>query len=198
MSSVKKRIQKINLRFLSVLAIFGVLVWFAEPGLPKTKSGWDYLPFLISGLALVAVGEIVRIWATGHLEKNKSLTTSGPYAYIKNPMYAGTFIIMLGCNILAINPYIYYILAVELAAFLFQYVPAKNRIEKTRLLEKFGQDYADYDKNVPDYIPRRLTPYEKRTLKPWQWSVFRGNQEIQVGIAVLIGTALIVGRLWIS
>jgi protein-S-isoprenylcysteine O-methyltransferase Ste14 len=196
MSGLKKRLQKFNLKFILVLVIFIALVYFAEPGFPKTKSGINYLPFFISGLALVFIGEVIRVWATGHLEKNKSLTTSGPYAYIKNPMYAGTFIIMVGCNALAINSYIIFILLVELAAFLFQYIPSKNRIEKTRLLEKFGEAYADYDKHVPDYIPRRITPYAGRAAKSWQWRVFWENQEIQVGIAVIIAVAAIAGKSW--
>lgn len=198
MSSLKKRLQKFNLKFISVLIIFIALLYFAEPGLPKTKSGINYLPFFAVGLALVAIGEVIRVWATGHLEKNKSLTTSGPYAYIKNPMYAGTFIIMIGFNALAINQYIMYILLVEILAFLFYYIPAKNRIEKNRLLEKFGEAYADYDKNVPDYIPCRIMPYANRVGKSWGWRVFWENQEIQVAVAVLIGAALIIGKIWID
>lgn len=194
---LKKRLQKVNQRFLFVIIVAIALIYLSEPRFPYTKSTIFYLPYFSTGLILIIIGEIVRIWATGHLEKNKNLTTSGPYAYIKNPMYAGSFIILMGFNMLAINPYIYIIILVELGAFLFVYVPTKRKIESTRLLEKFGDAYADYDKNVPDYIPRRLKPYQSATPKSWTWRVFWENQEIQVGFSVLLGTSAIIIKLWI-
>lgn len=194
--NIKKRLQKVNQRFLFVIVTAGALIYLSEPSLPMTKSGLFYLPYLITGLGLITLGEILRVWATGHLEKNKNLTTSGPYGYIKNPMYAGSFIILMGFNMLAINPYILYIILAELAAFMLVYIPTKRRIESTRLIEKFGPAYADYDARVPDYIPRRLTAYASGAPKSWTWRVFWENQEIQVGFAVLVGTAAIVIKLW--
>ena len=111
-------------------------------------------------------------------------------------MYAGSFIILMGFNMLAINPYILYIILVELVAFMLVYIPTKRRIESTRLIEKFGPAYEDYDKNVPDYIPRRLTSYKSGAPKAWTWRVFWENQEVQVGFAVLVGTAAIIIKLW--
>jgi protein-S-isoprenylcysteine O-methyltransferase Ste14 len=195
--NIKKRLQKVNQRFLFVILVAIALIYLSEPAFPYTKSGIFYLLFFVIGLVLIIFGEIIRIWATGHLEKNKNLTTSGPYAHIKNPMYAGSFIILIGFNMLAINPYIHFIILVELVAFLFVYIPTKRKIESTRLLEKFGDAYADYDKNVPDYIPRRLKPYQSATPKSWKWQVFWENQEIQVGLAVLLGVAAIIIKFWL-
>ena len=194
---LKKRLQKINQRFLFVILVAIALIYLSEPTLPYTKSGIFYLSFFIIALVLIVSGEIIRIWATGHLEKNKNLTTSGPYAYIKNPMYAGSFIILMGFNMLAINPYIHFIIIVELIAFILIYIPTKRKIESTRLLEKFGDAYADYDENVPDYIPHRLKPYQSVTPKSWTWRVFWENQEIQVGLAVLLGIAAIIIKFWL-
>jgi protein-S-isoprenylcysteine O-methyltransferase Ste14 len=194
---LKKRLQKVNQRFLFVILVAATLIYLSKPGFPNTTDRIFYLPYFIAGLALITFGEIIRIWATGHLEKNKNLTTSGPYAYIKNPMYAGSFIILMGFNMLAINPYIYIIIIIELLAFLFVYIPTKRKIESTRLLDKFGKAYADYDKNIPDYIIRSLKPYPLADPKVWQWRVFWENQEVQVGFAVLLGTAAIILKLWI-
>ena len=205
---MKKRLQKVNQRFLFVILVAIALIYFSEPGLPCTPSGIFYLPYFIAGLVLIAIGELLRIWATGHLEKNKNLTTSGPYACIKNPMYAGSFIILMGFNMLAINQYIPIIILIELVAFLFIYIPTKRKIESTRLLEKFGDAYADYDKNVPDYIPRSIKPYKSDNplYSPfvkgegglfWTWRVFWENQEILVGFTVLLGVAAIIIKFWI-
>ena len=41
------------------------------------------LTFLIIGGACVFLGEASRVWAAGHLNRNREITTSGPYAYLR-------------------------------------------------------------------------------------------------------------------
>lgn len=186
---IAKRLKKINLKIIFTLLITAALIYFAQP----------QLPYFISGLALVILGEIVRVWATGHLQKNEVLTTSGPYAYVKNPMYVGSFLIMLGITAMAISPYAPYILALELACFIGYYVPYKKRMEGNRLLEKFGEPYADYDRHVPDYIPRRLKPYRPgsvETPQDWSKTIFLENNEHHVAFMVLVGVVLVTLRFW--
>lgn len=191
---VGRRIKKINLKLAFVFLIIIVLIYLAL----KTPNPPYFLPFFGGGLILIIIGEIIRIWATGHLEKNKSLTTSGPYGYVKNPMYVGSFIIMLGFNAMAINPYIHYIIAIEVLGFLVYYVPYKRKIEGTRLLEKFGEAYADYDKSVPDYIARRLTAYSgPNSDKHWSKEIFKENNELHVALSVLAGVIAVTLRFWI-
>ena len=48
------------------------------------------------GFVLALTGVIIRTWAGGHLQKNKSVISSGPYQYTRNPLYLGSFIIGLG------------------------------------------------------------------------------------------------------
>lgn len=181
-----RRLKKINLKLGFVFLMITLLICLAKPD----------LFYFIGGLILVISGELTRIWATGHLEKNISLTTSGPYAYIKNPMYAGTFLIMLGFDALAINPYIHYIMAIQLLGFLFYYIPYKRKVEGTRLLEKFGSVYADYDKNVPDYIPKRLRPYAGGN-KSWDKTVFKENNELDILLMLILSVIATASRFWI-
>ena len=49
--------------------------------------------FLPISLALVGLGEVIRIWAAGHLRKEQVMTTGGPYRSIRNPLYLGSFLI---------------------------------------------------------------------------------------------------------
>ena len=51
---------------------------------------------LALGLPLVVLGEAVRVWASGHIEKTKSLATGGPYAHSRNPLYVGSLLLALG------------------------------------------------------------------------------------------------------
>jgi protein-S-isoprenylcysteine O-methyltransferase Ste14 len=186
---IKKRLKKVNLKFLFLFIMVAVLIYFAQP----------QIPFLIGGLTIVLLGEIVRSWATGHLQKNEVLTTSGPYGYVKNPMYVGSFIVMLGFNAMAVSPYIAYILGIELLAFIIYYVPTKTKTESARLLEKFGQAYADYDRAVPGYIIKRLTPYKPNPdepIKPWSKTIFLENNEHHVGLAILVGVAALICKFW--
>jgi protein-S-isoprenylcysteine O-methyltransferase Ste14 len=191
-SRLNRRLKKINLKHIFLLLIFSAILYLARP----------QVIYFCAGLGLVIIGEIIRIWATGHLEKNKLLTTSGPYGFIKNPMYVGTFLIMLGFAAMAINCsnayYLSALLGIQILGFLFYYVPYKRRIEGARLLEKFGPTYADYDKNVPDYIPRRLRPYQgPGSDKRWSKAVFAENNESQVALSVILGVLILTARFWI-
>src|SRR5688572_3999794 len=87
------RIRKLSFRLLFVYALVIVLIYFAKPDLTKA--------YFWLGLIPIALGQVVRIWAAGHLSKNKELTTTGPYAYVKNPLYVGTFLIMVGFGVIA-------------------------------------------------------------------------------------------------
>src|SRR5437870_13772401 len=54
---------------------------------------------LIVGGGVALPGLALRAWASGHLRKNETLATSGPYAYTRNPLYLGSFLIGLGFTI---------------------------------------------------------------------------------------------------
>jgi protein-S-isoprenylcysteine O-methyltransferase Ste14 len=145
----------------------------------------------ITGLLLIIAGELVRVWAAGHLRKNMEVTTTGPYAYVKNPLYLGTLFIMAGFSIMARN---IYILAIGLMVFFFYYVPFKKEVESARLRERFGDLWTAYDKHVPDYIPR-ISPYPERGGKRWDLSIFIDNSEHGIVLIVLLGMAAIGVRL---
>ena len=54
-----------------------------------------------AGLLVAALGECLRIWAAGHLEKGREVTRSGPYRFFGHPLYAGSMVIALGVAIAA-------------------------------------------------------------------------------------------------
>ena len=50
------------------------------------------------GSVLLAVGELIRFWALGFVEKKgQKLAMSGPYGFVRNPLYVGNFFLGLGC-----------------------------------------------------------------------------------------------------
>jgi protein-S-isoprenylcysteine O-methyltransferase Ste14 len=140
-----------------------------------------------AGLTLVVLGEGLRIWAAGHLRKNQEVTTTGPYAYVKNPLYLGTFFLVVGFGLMA-NQLL--IMALGVTVFLFYYAPYKKRRESERLAERFSQQWRAYDAHVPDYVPRWF-PYPDRGDRRWNFQLFLTNSEHETLLMVLLGIALI-------
>ena len=178
-----KKWQKVTYRTVPVYLLAGLLLYFARP---------TWFSYLI-GAGLVLFGETVRILAAGHLRKNEDLTTTGPYAYLKNPLYFGTFFIMVGFCLMARN---LLVLGIGLAGFLFYYAPYKKRREGGKLLERFGERWQDYDREVPDYFPR-FTPYERRGKQRWSSTLFLKNDEQGTLLSVLVGLMLVALRFWV-
>ncbi|MDO8548573.1 MAG: isoprenylcysteine carboxylmethyltransferase family protein [Ignavibacteria bacterium] len=121
---------------------------------------------LIIGFLIVAGGELLRLcgvsWAgsetrtTGHME-GTYLIISGPFAYTRNPLYIGNILIYLGIGIMsfAIFPYLQ---VFALLFFIFQYYHIIKG-EEEYLLNRYGEQFKEYKKNVPRLFPR-LTPYK--------------------------------------
>ena len=83
---------------------------------------------LIVGGLVALPGLALRAWATGHLRKNDALATTGPYAYTRNPLYLGSFVIGLGFTIAAGRLILGLVFA---ALFLGIYVPVMRVETKT-------------------------------------------------------------------
>lgn len=113
---------------------------------PSSQSLWI-------GGSLAFAGILIRAWATGHIRKNDELTVSGPYAWTRNPLYLGSFVIGLGFSIAGGNVIIP---AVFLACFAAIYAPVMQR-EMEYLKRKFPGEYERYQATVPLFFPR-LTP----------------------------------------
>src|SRR5262245_59340451 len=73
---------------------------------------------LLAGVALSLIGLLIRAWASGYLKKNQELTTTGPYAHTRNPLYFGTFIMATG---IAISTNAWWFVALFIALYLLIY-----------------------------------------------------------------------------
>ncbi len=153
------------------------------------------------GLCLVAVGEGLRLFACGHLRKNKDVIMSGPFAYVKNPLYVGTFLIVTGFCIMASNPdypsrYILFAgLPLFLVNFFFYYLPYKVRVEGDRLRRRFGETFDEYDRNVPNFFPR-LTPFKDSNVR-WDLKLLTENSEWGTLAGVIAGSVLVFAKFYI-
>jgi protein-S-isoprenylcysteine O-methyltransferase Ste14 len=108
--------------------------------------------------AFIFAGCALRSWAAGYLFKGKRVAVGGPYAYIRNPLYVGSFIIGIGfCVILWRRPLPWSSAAIMLAFLLgFGVVyRAKTLAEEKELAENLGDPYRAYARQVPPFLPIR-------------------------------------------
>ena len=168
--------QVARFRVPSGFVLLAAFVWLAEPSLES----------LTRGLLISIIGVAIRAWAAGHLEKNMTLAQSGPYAWVRNPLYLGTLTVAAGFVIAARR----WELAVLFAAvFVLVYLPVVE-LEEQHLANLFP-DFAAYKRRVPKLLPR--IPHTTDT-KPFRWSVYRRNEEYQALAGFLLGAVVLLWK----
>lgn len=165
-----------------VLALVAVLV-LARP---------NTLSLVIGGL-IVFIGQGVRVWASGHLRRNEEVTTSGPYAYLRDPLYLGRVLLLIGFCVMAWG-YNWIVLLIGLGVFSFNYMPRKYRKEMARLESLFGEEYKAYAAYTRSLLPR-LRPYPKARKRPWKFDLFwNENREQFFLLGTVAFSILVVAR----
>lgn len=160
---------------------------------------------LIGGAVLALVGLAIRAWSAGTIHKDQSLTTSGPYAFSRNPLYLGSFLLGLGVTVAGGH----WIWPVLFLAF-FALVYGRTMSEEARLLgELFPDRYPEYRAAVPAFLPR-LTPWRADGAKAdgdgetapapaaFEWSRYRAYREWEALLGTVAAFALLAARLWWS
>jgi protein-S-isoprenylcysteine O-methyltransferase Ste14 len=136
---------------------------------------------LRASIVFLASGVFLRLWSNGYAIKTKKLTTSGPYAYIRNPLYLGTMLIIFGFFIMLREYWLALIFAVVMGLAYRRTV----RKEEHMLEHDFKEDYRKYRKNVPAFW-FRLTPYQGGEKWPFSWARLLASREHKVIVWVLI------------
>ncbi len=95
-----------------------------------------------AGLLVALAGEAIRIWAAGHLEKGREVTSSGPYRWTGHPLYVGSSILALGVVIAAWSVP----LAILAAIYMGTTITAAIRTEEAFLRRTFGDTYDRYQR----------------------------------------------------
>jgi len=165
-----------RLRVLFGFALVAAFAWFSAPN--ARSLAW--------GLPVAAAGLAVRAWAAGHLAKNQRLATSGPYAYVRNPLYLGTALAAAG---LAIASRQALLAALFAAVFGLVYLPAIE-LEEQYLRELFPE-YPAYAERVRMLWPH-LAPRGSRGR--FEWRLYWKNEEYQALAGFLAGAALLVWK----
>lgn len=122
------------------------------------------IPFYV-GTAIAAIGAIVRLWASGHVMKNKELATNGPYAIVRHPLYAGNILLLFGFS-MASDLWWSYLL---MAALLLFYYPPTIEYEDNKLHGFFGESWEIWSKTTHALLPT-FSNYSANSNQGSSWS----------------------------
>ncbi|PYV42171.1 MAG: protein-S-isoprenylcysteine methyltransferase [Acidobacteria bacterium] len=141
---------------------------------------------LLIGGTIAFLGLLLRAWATGHLRKNDELAVTGPYAFTRNPLYLGSFLIGVGFSLAGADPLV---LVVFLASFATLYGPVMQK-EMDHVRKLFTEEYAEYQKRVPLFFPC-LWPRQRPT-GSFSFQRYLENREHQALLGFLVAIGLLV------
>lgn len=158
------------------IVVVACVIWFMEPG-------WLLPAFLVS-----ITGEAIQLWCFASLDKQRSLACNGPYAMVRNPMYLGRYLIILGAVLLlgrwwpaALFTVLYYF-----------YMVNRVKREESYLSGVLGAPYVEYMQNVRRFVPG--APLPGSLVAFWDWKLLWQNH----GLQNLAGTLLfwVAAMLW--
>lgn len=161
-----------------------LFLWLAHPT-------W---PTLALSLLLVLPGLSLRGYAAGYVRKNAELTTSGPYAYTRNPLYLGSMMIAFGFAAAARSAVIFGVLVL---LFVLIYLPT-IRSEESFLSDTFPE-FAAYRQTVPRLLPRLRGTARRAPSAGFDPNRYLHHREYNAAIGTLaIYAALIAKLLWLG
>lgn len=166
-----------------------VMVIFAEPTVAS----------LLVGSAVVLLGESIRFWGVSIAGSETRTTgtvggtyliTSGPFAYVRNPLYVGNMLLYAGIGVMSMAGYPWLLIG-AVFWFYLQYYLIVTR-EEEYLVGQFGDDYAHYRERVRRFVPR-VTPYVAPNPAPKRFNFADGlASERRTLQAIVLVIALII------
>lgn len=159
-SALRRESAASRLSHMVPLSVAVLLLWLPRSPIPALGERFLPLaawPFWIGALLTLA-GLLFTVWARIHLGRNWSgtvtvkrdheLITSGPYRFVRHPIYSGLLLAFIGSALARAE--LRGVLAVVLAFWAFWH---KLRIEEQWMREQFGEAYDEYARRVAAIVP---------------------------------------------
>ena len=132
------------------------------------------------GTGLILLGLGIRSWAAGMLHKSQEITSVGPYSVVRNPLYLGSFMMMIGfCMLMKDWLSLAFVMGPMAVLYYFQI-----RVEERNLAAWFRDDWSNYVRRTNRILPGTLS---KAILAPWSSRQWARNREYQAVVATLLG-----------
>ena len=161
---------------------FAILYWWLAR--PTWKS-------LLLGGAICVPGLILRTIASGHVQKNTCLTTTGPYACTRNPLYLGSLVLAAGFAVAGRSLWVALVIVALFAGIYWPVVQAEEAFLRLRFPE-----FAEYERRVPRFLPR-WAPGEARQGEFSAQLYWRHREYNAVLGAGAVMAALVAKILWV-
>jgi protein-S-isoprenylcysteine O-methyltransferase Ste14 len=167
-----------RVRVAAGYAVFVIALFCARP---TTGS-------ILAAIPLALLGQALRLWAAGHIEKTHALATGGPYAHTRNPLYLGSVLLALAAGLAAASPWA----IAAIATYFVVFYPAIVAEEAAFLRAKFPHEYAAWASQVPLFLPRVSSggPRSSR----FSWRRVAANREWRTALALPFVFALLWAR----
>lgn len=160
--------------------LLGVVVLFLAQPNPRS---------ILLGAAVGVIGLSIRAYAAGYLHKQEVLTTTGPYACTRNPLYFGSSILALGAA-LALHSWLAVVLILAFFAVVYTFVMRREEME---LRAKHGAAFDAYAASVPLFFPWfPLKPQPGSARGSFSWAQYKRNHEHEAPIGFLLFLILLV------
>lgn len=160
---------------LALLARFRVTLGFVVGALCFWLADPSWRTIAIGGLIAVP-GESLRLWAAGHIDKGREITRSGPYQFVRHPLYLGSTIMAVGFAVAAGNVIVVVLVALYMGLTLL----AAMRTEEHDLDKKFDGEYSAYRAGKAEPVER-----------PFSWGRVVANREYRAASGLIIGLGLL-------
>jgi protein-S-isoprenylcysteine O-methyltransferase Ste14 len=159
------------------------------------------LTTMTCGFALAILGESLRFWGVAYAGSLTRVTgsvgapevvVSGPFAYLRNPLYVGNVLMYCGIGVMA-NALSPWLIIIALVYFVFQYAMIVS-LEEDFLEKEFGEEYLEFKKNVPRFLPRvsaYTSPAQDRQKPDWREALQSERRTLQALLIVVILLLLI-------
>ena len=149
----------IGIRLLSGIYGIGVVAWLINPDGMAWASLQAPLWLRWIGVGLVVIAASLVAWGLHTLGKNftdsvvtkkeHTLVTSGPYRFVRHPLYSCYFLIVLGTALLMANWF-----PAVAGGVVLTLVVIRTRTEEQKLIERFGDEYRLYMSKTSRFLPR--------------------------------------------
>ena len=167
-------------RFRQALGIAFVIVVAAAASTTQT--------LLLVSLPLVLAGILIRLWASGHVKKDKELATDSPDSLARHPLYVGNILIGFGFCIASGRWWSFPVFVL----FLLLFYPPAIRQEDRKLHRLFPEAWEPWAAEVRALIPR-VKPYREGA-SGGSWSFSQSLRQNGEPIIALI----LIGLLWLA
>lgn len=179
MFSLDKRfLQRIRIPLGFLFAI--VFLYFAAP---------TAITLAIGG-SIALIGLAIRAWASGHIRKASVLAVTGPYAYARNPLYLGSLVLGIGFSVAT---GVWLLAIIFFLLFIGIYLPVM-RVETEDIRRIFGEDFDEYEGNVPLLIPR-FTPWKKAGGK-FDFQLYLRYREYRAAIGAIVAVGVLAAKIY--